>query len=498
MNSNKTMELDSNNSACVRNRDDHKMINNKENDANVVCPKPQISLLGGTTFAMGCMIGSGIFISPTGALESAGSVGMSLVIWVLGGVFSAAMGLAYGELGSLVPLSGGDYAYINKALGSAPAFLSAWILTLVCYTGSFPILSLVFSDYLLTPIYGNCPASDTLRKLVACIMIITLAITNVISVRFAAYTQISLTFAKVIALTIVSVGGIVYIAKGETENIRTGFVGTTTKVPDYTDALYKCMFAYGGFNRVNEIAEEIVNAKKNVPRAVLFSIIFVTFIYTTTNMSYCTLLAKDDIVSSSAVAYDWATKAIKPAAIIIPISVMCSTYGALNGVGFSNGRIMFAAARNGHYPEVMSSLHVNTCIPVMSVIVTHAIGVLLLIPGDIGPLINFTSFCQFWVIGLTMISLCRMRFTLYRQKETAHAFRTPIPILIFNLLIVVFMIVSPFVSSPKVEFLYGLGFVALGGIVYIPFVYMGRQIPGFDKVTTSLQLLLQIAPTAKI
>ena len=497
MNSNETMEVDSNKSTCVRKRDDHK-INRKEDDSNVVCPRPQISLLGGTTFAMGCMIGSGIFISPTGALESAGSVGMSLVIWVLGGVVSAALGLAYGELGTLVPLSGGDYAYINKGLGSAPAFLSAWLLTIVCYTGSFPILSLVFADYLLTPIYGNCPAPDTLRKLVACIMIITLAITNVISVKLAAYTQISFTFAKVIALTIVSVGGIVFIAKGETENVRTGFEGTSTKVPDYTDALYKCMFAYHGFSRVNEIAEEIVNAKKNIPRAVLFSIIFVTFIYTTTNLSYCTLLAKDDIVSSSAVAYDWAMKAIKPAAIIIPISVMCSTYGALNGVGFSNGRIMFSAARNGHYPEVMSSLHVRTCIPVMSVIVTHAIGILLLIPGDIGPLINFTSFCQFWVIGLTIISLCRMRYTMHRQKDTTHSFRTPIPILIFDLFIVVFMIVSPFVSSPKVEFLYGLGFVALGGIIYIPFVYMERQIPGFDKVTTFLQLLLQIAPTAKI
>ena len=491
------MGLDENKYASTGNRDNHKADNNEDN-AEVVNPKPQISLLGGTTFAMGCMIGSGIFISPTGALESAGSVGMSLVIWVVGGVVSAALGLAYGELGTLLPRSGGDYTYINKGLGSAPAFLGAWILTIVCYTGSFPILSLVFADYLLTPIYGSCIAPDSLRKLVACIMIITLAITNVISVKFATNTQIIFTFAKIIALIIVSVGGIVYIAKGDVENIETGFEGTTTKVPDYTDALYKCMFAYGGFNRVNEIAEELVNAKRNIPRAVLFSIIFVTVIYTTTNFSYCTLLAKEDIVSSSAVAYDWALKAIKPAAIIIPISVMCSTYGALNGVGFSNGRIMFAAARNGHYPEVMSFLHVRTSIPVMSVIVTHGIGIILLIPGDIGPLINFTSFCQFWVIGLTIISLLRMRFTMYRQKETTHSFRTPIPILIFDLFVVIFMTVSPFVSSPKVEFLYGLGFVVLGSIIYIPLVYMERQIPGFDKVTTFLQLTLQTAPTAKI
>ena len=148
------------------------------------------------------MIGSGIFISPTGALESAGSVGMSLVIWSVGGVVSAALGLAYGELGTLLPQSGGDCTYINKGLGSAPTLLGVWIFTIVCCTGYFPILFLVFADYLLTPIYGSYTAPDSLRKLVACIMIIALAITNFISVKFVTITQI---IAKVIALSPVKI-----------------------------------------------------------------------------------------------------------------------------------------------------------------------------------------------------------------------------------------------------------------------------------------------------
>lgn len=470
----------------------------KRNEEKLVNPERQISLLGGTTFAMGCMIGSGIFVSPTGALERVGSVGMSLVMWLLGGVVSAVLGLVYGELGTLVPHSGGDYTYINKAWGSAPAFLAVWLTTIVNNTGSFPILSLVFADYLLAPIFGSCGAPVSLRKTVACIVIVTLAVTNVISVKFAVNTQIVFTFAKVTAHLIVSLGGIVYVAKGGVENIKTGFDGTSTNVLDYTEAFYKCMFAYSGFNRVNDIAEELINSKRNIPRAVLFSIICVTLIYATTNLSYCMLLSKKEIVSSSAVAYDWALKAIRPAAIIIPISVMCSTYGALNGGGFSNGRIMFAAARNGHYPEVMSYLHVRTAIPVMSVIATHIIGIILLIPGDIGPLINFKGFVQFVVIGLTITSLLRMRYNMPKKKEKSHSFRTPIPVLLFGLLVVIFMVISPFVVSPKIEFLYGLGFVVLGVIVYVPLIFMKRQVPGFDQVTTLFQLLLQSAPTSKI
>ena len=466
-----------------------------EVSTDLVKPKAQINLLGAITFAMGSMIGSGIFISPAGALESVGSVGMSLVVWSVSGMIAMVLGFIYGELGTLIPHSGGDYTYINKGLGAAPAFLAAWIHMLVGNPASFPILSLVFADYLLTPIFGNCGAPDSIRKTIAGLVIVTLAITNIISVSVAANIQILFTFAKVIALVIISIGGIVHISHGNIENIGTGFIGTSTNIGDYSLALYKCMFAYAGFQRANEIAEELTNSKRNIPRAVIFSILFVTFIYVTTNMSYCVVLSKEEIIASSAVAYDWAQNAIKPAAIIVPLSVMCSTYGALNGGGFTNGRIMFAAARNGHCPEVMSYLHVRTSIPVLSIITTHALGIILLILGDIGSLINFAGFMSFIIIGLTIVSLIRIR---YKMTTRSRSFRTPLPVVFIGLLISLFMVVSPFVSSPKVEFLYGLAFLVVGVIVYIPLVHLQLSVPGFDRLTTLLQLILQVSPTVKV
>ena len=468
----------------------------KDDSPDGIKPKQQIGLLGAVTFATGCMIGSGIFVSPTSALKSVGSIGMSLVVWLISGMISMVFGLVYGELGTIIPHSGGDYTYIYKGLGSGPAFLAVWIQTLINNTSSFPILALVFADYLLTPIFGNCGAPDSIRKTIAAVVILTLAITNVISVKVAANTQIIFTFAKVVALTIISIGGIVYMGQGNLENIRRGFTGSSTNVVDYTLAFYKCMFAYHGYSRTNEIAEELINSKRNIPRAVLFSILFVTVIYVTTNLSYSAALSNVEIVSSPAVAYDWALIVIKPASIIIPLSVMCSTYGALNGGGFSTGRIMFAAARNGHFPEVMSYLHVRTTIPVLSVIGTHVIGLILLIPGDIGTLINFASFSNFIVVGLTCISLLRIR---YNMKETnTNSFRTPISVIVLSFLICVFMIVSPFLDSPKTELLYGLAFIGVGVLVYFVFVFFDKSIPGFDKVTTFLQLVVQVSPTAKL
>ena len=142
-----------------------------EGEGDVVKLKPKITLLNGVTMIIGSVIGSGIFVSPSGVQKHVGSVGVSLIVWLSCGLFSIIGAHCYAELGTLIVKSGADYAYIYEAFGPFMAFLRLWVEVMVVRPCSQAIVALTFATYIIDPIFPDCPKPEIATRLLAALCI---------------------------------------------------------------------------------------------------------------------------------------------------------------------------------------------------------------------------------------------------------------------------------------------------------------------------------------
>ncbi|CAG2199712.1 unnamed protein product [Mytilus edulis] len=452
------------------NDDSHDNENVKDSGGVVIEPiklKRSVGLISGTSLIVGTIIGSGIFISPTDVLDRTGSVGLSLVIWSLSGLLALLGALSYSELGTMIRKSGGEYAYMKEAYGDVMAFLFAWTSVIVIRTSSVAIISLTFGEYMAT-FFPMCGSPENIKKLVAIVVIVTIAVVNCIDTTLAARMQVFFTGAKLIALMIIVVGGLIRLGQGHVSQFEDSFKGSETNPSSIALAFYNALWAYDGWNNLNYVTEEIEDPKKNLPRANILAVLLVTVVYILTNISYLTAMTAAELLSVDAVA-------------------VVRSHTILDG-----GRVVYVASREGHLPEVLSYVHCKRVTPMPSIVFTALISIAMVIPGNIGSLIDFFSFTAWLFYGLTVGSLILLRFT---RKDLERPLKIPIIIPIVFVLIACYLVIGPIVQDPKIEFLYAFLFVIGGLLFYIPFVFFKIELRIFAKVTEFFQLLCEIVPS---
>ncbi|XP_064410486.1 b(0,+)-type amino acid transporter 1-like [Latimeria chalumnae] len=452
-----------------------------------------IGYFSGVNFIVGSIVGSGIFISPGGVLAySCLNVGIALTIWAVCGLLSMLGALCYAELGSSLPSSGGEYYYIKRGLGSIPAFIFLWTLTVFIKPASIAAKALTFAEYAIQPFYPGCFAPELAKKSTAIAAVIILGTVNALSVKWATWIQNVFTVLKIIALAIIVIGGLVLLILGRTENLMNAFVGGVPNVSQIGEAFYQGIFAYGGWNVLNYVTEELKNPSKNIPRCIMIAVPCVIVFFLLVNISYLTVMTPREMMSSAGVAITWADRVIGSCSWIIPISVAISTFGSINGSTFSQSRLNYAASREGHMPPIMSMLHVHHLTPAPAIIFSTAISVVLVIPSNLLMLINYFGFATWLLVGLTCISLIVLR---YREPTLHRPYKVFLPFPFLMVAVSVFLTLAPIIQSPQMEYIYALVFMAAGLFFYFPFVYFKAHFEFFDKITCYLQLLLEVIPS---
>ncbi|KAF2002438.1 large neutral amino acids transporter small subunit 2 [Amniculicola lignicola CBS 123094] len=326
-----------------------------------------LTYLNGLSLVVGLIIGSGIFSSPSQVNKNAGSMGASLVVWVIAGILAWTGAASYAELGGAIPLNGGAQVYLSKIFGEWAGFLFTWCAVCVLKPGSAAIIAIIFGEYLVRAIIGAdaVDASTWLNKGVALVGLVFVTLLNCVSTKLGTRSADVFMFMKFFALLGVTVIGIVVAVTGlsykghasEDWKNQGWFDGTTTDVSNWAVALYAGLWAFDGWDNVNYVTGEFKNPTKDLPRVIHTSLPLVIVSYLLANVSYFFVLPTAVIESSNTVAVAFGSQVFGPiGSLILALFVSGSCFGALNATTFTSGRLVYAAGKEGYLPALFGNI----------------------------------------------------------------------------------------------------------------------------------------------
>ena len=370
---------------------------------------------------VGGIIGSGIFVNPQIVAARVGSGTLTLVAWVLGGAIALIGAFCFGELGARAPKAGGGYIYLRDAWGPLPAFLYGWALLLVMTTGATAAVAVTFANYAL-PLLGVGPNATVP---VAVGAIVLLAAVNWIGVKPGAVTQNIFTVLKLAALAALIVAGLFVALPAPVVELPPVPPAGGVLVA-LGSALVPVLFASGGWQQTNFIAEEIIEPEKNLPRALVLGVVIVVAVYLLANVVYLRVLGVHGLAASRTPAADVMSRLVGPLGDrLIRAGIAASTFGFLNLVILVTPRVYQAMAADGVFFPAMARLHPVYRTPTIAIEVQAVWAIALTLTKSYAQLNDYVVFGDWIFFGSTVATLFVYRAREKRGQATPPAFRTP-------------------------------------------------------------------------
>jgi APA family basic amino acid/polyamine antiporter len=422
----------------------------------------EIGLRDGIAIVAGTMIGSGIFLVPSGIAQLVPSLSMVLLVWIFGAAVSLAAALVLSELGAMFPEAGGLYVYLREAYGPMTAFLYGWASIVAIDSGATAAVSTAFGIYLGQLI--NLSATQV--RLCAISVIAILTVINCLGVKFGKRIQNVFATCKIAGIAIMA---ILLFSRMNTGQLRASlWPEGHTSITGFGVAVVAALWAYYGWHETSYNAAEFRNPQRDLPRALAFGTLLVSGTYLLANLAYYAVLSSSQIAQSPRVAAT-ALAAIfgGSAASIIAVLIMVSTFGAANGMILSGPRIPFVMGRDRLFFRAAGEINPRTQTPIIAIVIQGVWASVLCSVGTFQQLITYAVFtiCIFFV--LAALAVMRLRKT---RPEQHRPFLTPLyPWLpIVCVLANAGLLLNTIAADPKGSVI-GIGMVLLGVPVYYAF-----------------------------
>ncbi len=364
---------------------------------------------------VGGIIGGGIFLNPGTVAQRTESGLALLLMWAAAGVLTLVGALCYAELGARRPHAGGTYVYLREAFGPLAGFLFGWTMLLVIYSGSSAAVATIFASY-AAALFG-LPATWALPLTVAGLVFVSGI--NLFGIRLGAQIQNLFAVLKLLAVAVLVACGLFFAGAGHGQVLAAdparqgvGFIGAALPV----------LFAYSGFTYLNNLAGEVREPQRTLPRALALGMGLVIVAYVLVNVAYLAVLGHAGLAASTAPAADVMQQVAGPVgAKVIALGVAISTLGFCNITLVAGARVLQVMGEDGLFFRTVARLHPRWRTPNTALLLLSGWAIVLALSGSYGQLLDYATFGDWLACAVGVATL----FWYRRRDGASSGFRMP-------------------------------------------------------------------------
>jgi APA family basic amino acid/polyamine antiporter len=372
----------------------------------------RLTLFDATMIVISGIIGSGIFINPYVVAQAVHTPFLILAVWIAGGFIALFGAFVFAELSTVMPRVGGQYAFFREAFSPIVAFLYGWGLLLIVQSGATAAVAVAFAQY-VARLVDLPPGSE--RWLAAAILLAVAAF-HALGIKPGAVLLNTITFTKTLALGGLIVGAFVLLRRqsGLTfEPLVPPDLGGLPLLSAFFAGLVPTMFAYGGWQNLNYVAEEVREPQRNLPRAILIGVLCVIAVYVSANVAYVHVLGAPALAATKTPAADVAALLVgETGAKAISLLIVVSTFGFMNLSLLSAPRVYYAMAADGLFFRSLARLSPRFRAPTAAILLQGGLAAAYAVANTYDRLLSYAVFADWIFFALAGASLLVFRRTL--------------------------------------------------------------------------------------
>lgn len=467
----------------------------------------KLGVAGATFLIINKMIGTGVFSTPSGIFVDTGSVGISIILWVAGGILTFCGLCVFLEFGLQIPMSGGEKNYLERVYRRPKLMTTCLFMAQIVLLGFSSSNALSFGQYILFASGEQTPGTWSARAIgIACIVFcITL---HSLLPKWGIRLNNILGIFKVAVLIFIACSGFAALAGNRRvpnpHNFDNAFAIDVTKnyggggVYSYATALLKIVYSYKGWEATNYVLSEVKDPRRTLRIAAPMAVGGVTILYVLANVAYFAAIDKDEMATSEALVAAIFFRNVfggTAGSKTLPAFVVLSNLGNVMTVTFAHSRVIQEFAKEGLMPFSRFWASNKPCnAPAAALWLHGVVSIIVLIAPPPGPAYNFLvdlyTYPGAIIDGLVAAGLIYLYFN--KAEQWTSPFRTWLPVIVVYFLSNVFLAVTPFIppngSASAAGYPYyvfpvvGLGVLGLGAAWWAWFMKLWPRLAGHKIV----------------